>query len=479
MTTKAHSHEVLLVEDSQSIASLYKAYLRDEPLSLKHVTSVADARACLEHRLPALVLLDLNLPDESGGQVLRWIHDRGLTLPVVVITGHGSVEHAVEAMRLGAYDFVTKPVEPARLKTTVHNALQFHALNAQLEAYQMPEKRQGFCGFVGASAVMQGVYRALEQAASSQAPVFVQGESGTGKELCAEALHLSSPRSEGPLIAVNCAAIPKDLFESELFGHVKGAFTGASKDRIGAVRQAHGGTLFLDEICEMPMDLQSKLLRFLQTGQVSAVGSDRIDTVDVRIVCATNRDPWEEVDAGRFREDLYYRLYVVPIVVPPLRQRGDDVLLLARRFLKHYGKEEGKAFAGFSAEAESLLKRYPWPGNVRQLQNVVRQICVMNPGGKIGKERIPPLPKRSMAGLVAATPVESQPIAEVPQIPPQQGQPAPEAGQEPELIPLATMERQLIERAIDACEGNVTRAASLLDVSPSTIYRKLQAWQGQ
>ncbi|GAA4903105.1 sigma-54 dependent transcriptional regulator [Ferrimonas pelagia] len=480
-------HEILLVEDSGSIAALYQTYLKDEPVSVSHVTRVDEALAYLQRRIPALILLDLNLPDQHGGSILREVHDHGWTVPIVVITGNGSVESAVEAMRLGAYDFLIKPTEKERLLTTVRNAIHFFTLNSQLKEFRKQKHKEGICGFIGASPIMQGVYHTLEQAASSTASVFVVGESGTGKELAAQALHSLSEREQQPFIAVNCAAIPKDLFESELFGHSKGAFTGASKDRLGAVRSANKGTLFLDEICEMPLDLQTKLLRFLQTGIVTPVGTDKGTQVDVRIVCATNRDPWVEVDEGNFREDLYYRLHVIPVMLPPLRQRGDDILLLARRFLKQFGREEGKSFAGFSAEAERMLKQYPWPGNVRQLQNVIRQICVMHPGGKIAKEQVPRLPSRTRAAVNSETTQPAQPTLTAMDTTPA---PAPVEIPEPNepiasLDPpsqglngsLAQMERNWIEQAIEQCDGNITKAAGLLDVSPSTIYRKLQSWQ--
>jgi two-component system repressor protein LuxO len=255
---------------------------------------------------------------------------------------------------------------------------------------------------------MQAVYRTIEGAARSRASVFITGESGTGKELAAEAIHKASPRANKPLVALNCGAIPRDLLESEIFGHVKGAFTGATENRIGAARQADGGTLFLDEIGEMPLEMQVKLLRFVQTGSFQPVGASRPEKVDVRFVCATNRDPLAEVEAGRFREDLYYRLYVVPIELPPLRERGDDVLLIARHFLRQMAKEEDRAFRGFTPETEAAIRRYPWPGNVRQLRNVIANIVVLHDAEWVEARMLPPLLFRAVPAA-APTPVAAVP----------------------------------------------------------------------
>ncbi|WP_298441717.1 sigma-54 dependent transcriptional regulator [uncultured Ferrimonas sp.] len=465
---------VLLVEDTESLARVYGAYLRDHPIHIEHVKTVSDAKRSLTRQLPSLVLLDLHLPDQGGIEVLKMLHNSGCTLPVIVITAHGSVEAAVESMQLGAYDFVAKPVDAQRLQVTVNNALNFYALNRLVDQMQSQKNRSSYFGFVGASTAMQAVYQLIERAGPSKATVFVLGESGTGKEVCAESLHLASERADKTFVPLNCAAIPRELVESELFGHRKGAFTGAQKDRDGAVLGAHGGTLFLDEICEMELDLQAKLLRFLQSGKIQPVGSDQLIDVDVRIVCASNRDPWKEVEAGRFREDLYYRLHVLPINLPPLRQRGDDVLLLARKFLQQYGQEEGKRFVGFSRQAEWCLTKFGWPGNVRQLQNIMRQIAVIQPGGKVAAEQLP-LPLAGLQQeLTTSAPDQFQwdqgePVAAAPA-------PALTVATEP-LSSLASIERQAIEQAIAQCEGNITQAASMLEVSPSTIYRKMQVWQ--
>ncbi|MEM7507672.1 MAG: sigma-54 dependent transcriptional regulator [Pseudomonadota bacterium] len=310
----------------------------------------------------------------------------------------------------------------------------------------------------------------------SNATVFITGESGTGKEVCAEAIHNISTRRQRPFVPLNCSAIPNDLLESEVFGHLKGSFTGAIGDKVGAAAAADGGTLFLDEICDMDLGLQTKLLRFLQTSTVQPVGAVKPQKVDVRIICATNRDPAEEVRAGRFREDLYYRLHVVPIVLPPLRDRGEDVIEIAERLLNQFVSEENKTFTEIAPEAQSLLRRYHWPGNVRELQNVLRNAVVLNDGSAVTVEMLRAnLHGWNDPGLADAVPQMPGPSAS-----------APEPG-EPHLdmalqtlvgTPLAALERQFIQATIDACDGSIPRAARLLEVSPSTLYRKRESWAG-
>ena len=442
-----------------------------------------------------LVVLDLTSGDEAearggtlppsfsrGAAALQTLRSCDDPPDVVVMTACGSIHCAVEAMRLGAYDFLIKPVPPEKLLVTLRNALERRELTTTVAAYHHADRRGGFQGFIGSSPAMHAVYRMVENAASSRATVFVLGESGTGKEVCAQAIHRMSARSRAPFVPLNCAAIPKDLIESEVFGHVKGAFTGAIGDRDGAARQADGGTLFLDEICEMDLNLQSKLLRFLQTGSFQRVGGSRLESVDVRILCASNRDPLVEVKAGRFREDLYYRLHVVPIVLPPLRERDEDVLEIARALLEQYSREEKKNFKAFAPEVERILLHYDWPGNVRQLQNVIRNIVVMNSGDLVTPDMVPP-----PAGGRWARPFGfGQPAALAGSVAGGDGVRLRENfGERSGVLlptslaairPLAEVEREAIENAIALCEGNIPKAAALLGVSPSTLYRKKQGW---
>ncbi|QWL57035.1 sigma-54-dependent Fis family transcriptional regulator [Aeromonas jandaei] len=456
---------VLLVEDTRSLAVVYEQYLRQDGYEVVLADCGQQALEVLLTSPPPVVLLDLELPDMSGMEILQQITEQQLPCAVVVITAHGSVDVAVEAMRLGAFDFLTKPFDSKRLCATARNALKHQQLSSLVAHYRENFERQSFFGFIGASMAMQAVYRIIESAAPSKATVFITGESGTGKEVCAEAIHQCSPRREQPFIALNCAAIPHDLMESEIFGHVKGSFTGAQGDRKGAASLADGGTLFLDEICEMDLDLQSKLLRFIQTGTLQRVGSGKLETVDVRFICATNRDPLLEVKAGRFREDLYYRLHVIPLYLPPLRERGEDILLLARSLLQNYAKEENKRFRDFDAAAARVLLDYPWPGNVRELQNVVRNIVVLNDKELVSPDILPP-PLNGVRALAVATTAAQQPAATA--ATPAVGGP---------IRPLWLVEKEVIEQAIASCDGNIPKAAALLEISPSTIYRKKQGWE--
>ncbi len=306
----------------------------------------------------------------------------------------------------------------------------------------------------------------IQAVADTKATVLITGESGTGKELCAEAIHALSPRASGPFIALNCGAIPADLLESEVFGHLKGSFTGAIADKPGAAAAADGGTLFLDEICEMDLSLQTKLLRFLQTSTITPVGATRPRKVDVRIICATNRDPREEVRRGRFREDLYYRLHVVPIHMPPLRERNDDVIEIAERLLVEMAREEGRVFTGLSPEVADLFRRLPWPGNVRQLINVLRNVVVLNDGPLVTIDMLPP-------DILEAAHLSPANAPQATTLPPG----TPSALAELAGRTLAQIERMVIEAAIARHGGSIPRAAMELDVSPSTIYRKREAWE--
>lgn len=473
-------HRLLLVEDSRSLARTYEQYLRDEPFEIVSVETGADAISELARPFD-VVLLDLRLPDMDGMDILQRLNERDNPPPVIVITAHGSINIAVEAMRLGAFDFLVKPFSAERLTYAVRHATERSRLAASAEAISEDRDSDGFASFIGNSPKMRAVYKTLKMAAPSKATVFVVGESGTGKELAAGAVHELSPRSNGAFVAINCAAIPKGLIESEIFGHVRGAFTGAVQDREGAAARAHGGTLFLDEICEMDMDLQSKLLRFVQTGSFERVGDNKTRHVDVRFVCATNQNPMEAVQAGRFREDLFYRLHVIPIQLPPLRQREDDVMLIANTFLKHFAKEERKKFRRFSPETAMAMSGHGWPGNIRELQNIVRSITVLFDGTEVTPDMLPPIFKSAsspanpalLSDTSASTPVDGDTAM------------APVAGgvaswvREQDILALEDVEREAIEAAIHICGGNIGRAAGFLGVSPSTIYRKKQVWDAR
>ncbi|EJC6993085.1 sigma-54-dependent Fis family transcriptional regulator [Vibrio parahaemolyticus] len=501
---------VLLVEDSTSLAILYKQYVKDEPYDIFHVETGRDAIQFIERSKPQLIILDLKLPDMSGEDVLDWINQNDIPTSVIIATAHGSVDLAVNLIQKGAEDFLEKPINADRLKTSVALHLKRAKLEDLVENIQSTFDRHNYHGFIGSSLPMQAVYKTIDAVAPTSASVFIVGESGTGKEVCAEAVHRQSDRRDKPFIAINCGAIPRDLMESEIFGHVKGAFTGATTDRKGAATLAHGGTLFLDELCEMELEMQKKLLRFLQTGTYTPLGGTKEMKVDVRIICATNRDPLKEVEEGRFREDLYYRVHVVPIDMPPLRERGSDIVTLAKHFLTTYAKEDKKKFSNIDTEAQHVIKHYEWPGNVRQLQNIIRNIVVLNNDEKVTVAHLPAqlTQKKTQARTVTPVHVESsspsnnlnghnapaiqtqpiEPVQPAQEVPAQQTQPtvgvetpshslSPYFNADGSIRPMWQVEREAIQNAIAYCDGNVLNAAVMLELSPSTVYRKKQAWE--
>lgn len=467
------SCRVLIVEDAVALGQTYRAMLASDGHEVELCARADEAIGRLESFLPSVLLVDVNLPDMSGLEILRLVRSRELPVEVVMMTAQGSVQLAVEAMREGAFDFIMKPFSPDRLKITIRNAHERRRMANRLAEMTDTFDRNHFANFIGRSLPMQAIYRIIQSAAPSNATVFVTGESGTGKELCADALHRLGKRSKAPFVAINCAAIPRDMLESEIFGHARGAFTGAISDRKGAVLQAHGGTLFLDEICEMDLALQAKMLRFLQTMTVQRVGEDQVRPVDVRIVCATNRDPQAEVAAGRFREDLFYRLHVVPIELPPLRERDDDVLLIARDFLGRFSAEDGKSFTGFSPGVEAVFRDFSWPGNVRQLQNIIRNIVVLSDGPLV---ELSSLPRELQASTPAVRPAAGS-LASAGRAPERHGPPMNATAPKAVIEPLEAAIRRIIEDAVEQCGGSIPRAAAALDVAPSTLYRRIQSWQ--
>ncbi|WP_298813994.1 sigma-54 dependent transcriptional regulator [uncultured Roseibium sp.] len=446
-----------------------------------------DSASCLQDLADKSTdILIIDLETIGGDEALEAYAVRCPKSVIMAVSAKGSVSRAVSAMRAGAHDFLTKPfsldalaskvsfqleqrrpvtrtapapIEPMPAPAVVERPVPVQRVNVQdLEV-------TGLSRLIGASAKMRDVHQQISRMAPSQAPVFITGESGTGKELCANAVHDLSERQSNRFVTLNCAAIPRDLIESEIFGYMRGAFTGATDNRAGAAEQADGGTLFLDEIGEMDLLLQSKLLRFLQTGTFQRLGDTQTRKVDARIICATNRDPVAEISAGRFREDLYYRLHVLPIHLPPLRERRDDILPLAAAFLDRYSGEERRSFKGFDADAEARIVTYPWPGNVRQLENTIRQIVVMNDGAAVTFDMLPivirdqssrPNAIIDLSRERARVPVQSRPFGAI--------------------EPLWAQERRIIEDALDAFDGNIAMAAAALEISPSTIYRKRQSW---
>jgi two-component system repressor protein LuxO len=415
--------------------------------------SGSEAMAAAQRMPGAIMLVDL----ETVGDIARIADMARAGPPVIATSAAGSMTLAVAAVRAGARDFLPKPIGAKALIERLEAAVE--RWPQQVESPPGSGVRDAipttdFAGFIGRSPAMQDVYAQIRRMAPSRAPVFITGESGTGKELCAEAIHAHGGPAGRPFVAINCSAIPRELMESEIFGHVRGAFTGASEDRAGAAELADGGTLFLDELAEMDLALQAKLLRFVQTGSLRRVGGGELRRLDVRLVSATNRSPEAEVAAGRFRADLFYRLHVLPIHLAPLRERREDILPLAEAFLARYGAEEGRDFSGFDAMAAARLLGHDWPGNVRQLENAIRQVVVLHDGGTVTADMLPSALRQPAGAPVTA----DDTIA---------------------ITPFRDQERRIIEAALSAHGGSIARAAAALEISPSTIYRKKQDWQAR
>ncbi|MFG1416514.1 sigma-54 dependent transcriptional regulator [Xanthobacter sp. V0B-10] len=462
------SIRILVCDPDPAVRRMMRAALaRRDVLNMVEVEEAGDIFASAAHCDAALVSL-------TQGQegVLARLRAAGLSGTLVAALAQGSVAGAVAAMRAGADDVVLKPV---KAEDVVDRLLAAPSGRPERRRALREDRRPSptaqngdFCGFLGRSAPMLQLYEQINRVAPSRAPVFVTGESGTGKELAASAVHARSPRHTAPFHALNCGAIPRELMESEIFGHARGAFTGAHADRSGAAELADGGTLFLDEIGEMDLALQSKLLRFLQDGKVRRIGEGHERQVDVRIVCATNRDPVAEVKAGRLREDLFYRLHVLNLHLPPLRERGDDVIRLAEAFLARFAGEEGRPLPRLTPEAAEVLRHRQWRGNVRELQNLMRRAVVLSEGAALPAALFA---QDRMAETEAVA--EARPAA-VPLVP---SELPPSSEPFPKVEPLAVTERRAIERAIAAFQGNIALAAAALDLSPSTLYRKKQSWQ--
>ncbi|MCK7610679.1 sigma-54 dependent transcriptional regulator [Roseibium sp. CAU 1639] len=447
-----------------------------------------DSASCLQDLADKTTdILIIDLETIGGDDALEAYAVRCPRAVIIAVSAQGSVSRAVSAMRAGAHDFLTKPFSLDALSSKIMFQLEqrrpvqtvaalpvpHHAEPAPVDTIPArPVRTADTAGhqarLIGVSAKMRDIHDQIARMAPSQAPVFITGESGTGKELCANAVHTQSERRHNRFVTLNCAAIPRDLIESEIFGYVRGAFTGATDNRAGAAEQADGGTLFLDEIGEMDLLLQSKLLRFLQTGTFQRLGDTNTRKVDARIICATNRNPVAEISAGRFREDLYYRLHVLPIHLPPLRERRDDILPLAETFLDRYSNEERRSFKGFDADAEARIVSYSWPGNVRQLENTIRQMVVMNDGVAVTYDMLPLVIRDQTARPNAIIDLSRE-----------RSRSAPPSRPFGTIEPLWAQERRIIEDALDAFDGNIAMAAAALEISPSTIYRKRQSWSAR
>ena len=466
---------VLVVDDDPAQRRLVQAVLDREGYQVVHAESGGEAIDRLTKGGGAdVVLLDLVMPTMSGMECLAEIRTAGVTTPVIVLTANGGIETVVKAMQAGAQDFFVKPASPERILVGIRNALQLTQLTAEVGRLKKHVSgRTTFADLVGDSRPMQMVKQLGARAARSSIPVLITGESGVGKEVIARALHGASDRAGKPFVAVNCGALPVNLVESILFGHEKGSFTGAHDKHLGKFAEANGGTLFLDEIGELPLDMQVKLLRALQEGEIDPVGSKRSVKVDVRIVSATNRDLSGAVAAGTFREDLFYRLNVFPIEAPALRERRDDIPALIDHFVARFNAEEGKRIMGASPETLALLTAFDWPGNVRQLENTIYRAIVLADAPFLQPHDFP-----AISGV--AMPLEAQPSAAVAatpsyaDLPPLPDQPIKILDERGHLRTLEDIERDLIQHAIEVYAGHMSEIARRLGIGRSTLYRKVR-----
>jgi two-component system response regulator AtoC len=464
MEARSKRYRVFVVDDDRHYARLVSYRLSQNPELEVQVFHGGEAVLEQLDQMPDAILLDIMMPGMSGIEVLQHIKQVLPDVPVIMVSAQGALDVAIEAMKLGAYEYLVKGQdELVKIETTIKNAIQTYALQNEVQRLReaIPQHYR-FEEIVGESEPMQQVFRLIEKAARSDITVLIHGESGTGKELVARAIHYNSARRHEPFVVVNCAAIPRELVESEFFGHEKGAFTGAYTRKIGKFEQAHRGTIFLDEIGEMDPSLQVKLLRVLQNREIQRVGGQETIHVDVRIIAATNRNLREAMQKGEFREDLYYRLFSFPIYLPPLRERGQDVLLLAQHFLKQALRAHPEGPKKFSREALQAIARYPWPGNVRELKNAVERAVLIAEGPEITVEDLllenPQLTAVSSAAVREAVAPASGSVVR-------------------EIVPLEELKRQAVIQAFEACGRNVDRAAVQLGIGRATMYRLLKKYR--
>jgi DNA-binding NtrC family response regulator len=454
------SEKVLLVDDDPRLLGLVQHHLAEEGFETIWAATGEEGLDILANETPDAIILDLLLPGVSGVELLPKLKNNWPQIPVVVLTAQGDVKLVVECMRLGAVDYLPKPFDGTRLATSVRNATTQGQLKARVESLATELRRgEGFDAIIGESTAVKDAITLMQRAATSDIAVLLGGESGTGKEVAARAIHAESARRTGPFVAVNCGAIPEGLIESELFGHEKGSFTGATHTRSGCFEQADGGTIFLDEIGELRSDLQVRLLRVLQEHQIQRVGGDKTHKVDVRVIAATNRDLKAEAASGEFREDLYYRLAVFPVVLPPLRERDNDSLLLTAAFILRFAERHGKIIDGVSPEARLALQSHPWPGNVRELENVIERAIVLEDGNSISVNSLP-FEVREGRGDADVDDLDSRVTPAHPE----------------EIVTFEEEERLIILRALELTQWNVQEASNRLGLGRATIYRKIERY---
>jgi len=442
--------KVMVVDDEAVIREFVRSILEKNGCDVSEAADAAALKDLYDGNQPDVVLLDLKLPDADGLTLLPQVKKTWPEAEVIVLTGHGSIEAAVEATKRGAYYFQSKPFDASTLKLQVERALEHKQINEENSALRRAlSAMSGGASPVFQSPAMKQVVRTIERVAPSDVSILITGESGTGKEVIADLIHALSPRNKGPNVKVNCAALPRELIESELFGSVKGAFTGAQADREGLFRQAEGGTLLLDELSEMPIDTQSKLLRVLQEKEVRPVGGKTSYKIDCRVIAATNRVPGEAIKEGKMREDLYYRISAISVYLPPLRERREDIVPLANAFLKRFAAQANRVITGFTPQAADSLRRFEWPGNVRQLQNEVQRAVLMSEGKVIDTPDL----------AITVTPAATEEIES-----------------SSNLTLMEAMERNTILQVLKETHGNKLETARRLGIGRQTLYNKIKAY---
>ena len=457
---------IIIIDDEEEFTQLAAELLEKQGYIIERAYSGMSALQLAEIHNFDLVLLDLIMPMMDGIETLKKLKNSHPTLPVIILTGNEHIDTAIDSMKLGAYDYVTKPADWDRMKIIIHNALLTGSLTAEVHRLQGELKDKfGFGNVIGISRPMQSVFQSIEKVLDSPVTVAIHGESGTGKELLANAIHNHGGRKTKPFVPVNCAAIPESLLESELFGHEKGAFTGAYNMRPGKFEQANGGTIFLDEIGEMPQTTQVKILRILQEQRFQRVGGTDLIDVDVRIISATNKNLEEEMKQGRFREDLYYRISVYPVTIPPLRERREDIPVLVAFFIRKFHETTGHTFVGFSSKAMDYLINYKWPGNIRELQNVIERSILTAGSGLIQPEHLP----MTITSYNAFNNNTHNGVLDF----------RTAVSMSRRIIPLEEIEKEVLQHALKLTNYNMSSTATALGIGRTTLYRKIHKYEIQ
>jgi two-component system response regulator AtoC len=449
---------ILVVDDEAKMRRLLEIMLTQMDYDVLQASDGLEAVAVLTNHPVDLVITDLRMPNLDGIGLLRQLREHHNEMPVIVVTAYGTVESAVDAMKYGASDYIVRPFELEAVHAAVQRALRLGKVQRE-NRYLREEVQQGWHGFIGNSHAMQQIYTQIQQVAPTKTGVLIQGETGTGKELVARAIHNASPRAEALFVSINCAAIPASILESELFGYSKGAFTGATKERIGKFELADGGTLFLDEITEMDYDIQAKLLRVLQEKTLERLGSNRTIAVDVRVIAASNRNPRQAIVDKKLREDLFYRLNIFTIALPPLRERREDIIPLAQHFLTKHAQDFGMIFSGIEDDAAACLAAYAWPGNVRELENMMERAVVLSSGNKISIDHLPTeiLEDDITPQTLTTTTFENNDDSAL-------------------TVQVEQFEKRLIEQALEKTGDNKSKTAQLLKISERSLWYKIKKY---